>query len=73
MEKEIIATIELDNEKGRGTVYAERNEEGLWKVLVELPDGEIEDPELPQREEIEKTYNDVGAAWGGLEWDLDWK
>lgn len=71
-DKEQIATIELDNDLGRGKVYAERDDEGLWKVLVELPSGEIEDPELPRREEIEMTWEDVGAAWGASTWAIEW-
>jgi hypothetical protein len=77
MAKQILATIELDNDLGRGKIYTEQeqNEDGqaVYHVYVELPDGEVEDPELPQRTSLDKTNADIEASWGRGPWDLQWE
>lgn len=74
-----IATIDLDNEEGRGIVFTElgesdyyENTEQVYIIRVELPNGEIEEPAIsPQRTmvDVEKAIN---ASWGSWPWDLEW-
>ena len=69
--RKYIATIELDNDLGRGKIFTEINEDGDHIILVELPGGTVEEPAIaPCKADDVDEYIDL--AWGGSVWDLEW-
>ncbi len=76
---ETIATIELDNEAGRGKIFAELensdyyNDTEAYIIRVELPDGEIEEPAIAPQRTMADVEASIEAAWGRGPWDLQWE
>ena len=66
----IIATIELDNDAGRGEIQAIETDAG-WEISVATDEG-IEDPGLPAFETLDDAKTGIVATWGYGPWDLRW-
>ncbi len=69
-----IATIELDNNKGLGQIYAkleDSNDGKAYVIYVALPDGTTEEPSISPQKTIKDVHVAISAAWG-QGWNLDW-
>lgn len=78
MKKQILASIELDNEEGRGSIFAERemiDGNQRYIIRVELPDGTIEEPAIAPQNGLKAVKEAIEASWGGSNspWDLQWE
>lgn len=71
--RKYIASIELDNGLDRGKVFAEMNDDNEYVIMVELPNGDIEEPAISSCETMEQVERYIQAAWGASVWDLQWE
>jgi len=78
--RKVIATIELDNDLGRGKIYVDQEAtdyysgiDQAYKIKVELPNGDIEEPEIPPQRNMDDVLEAIELSWGsGHVWDLQW-
>ena len=79
MEHKIIATIELNNGKGRGNIFAQLENNDFFQaggkvfiICVELPDGTVEKAEVAPQRTMAEVENTIETFWGHG-WDLQWE
>ena len=79
MENSIIATIKLDNGKGRGNIFAKAENNDFFQaggqvfiICLELPDGSGEKAAVAPQRTMADVKNTIEALWGHG-WDLQWE
>jgi hypothetical protein len=79
MGNKIIATIELDNGKGRGKIIAKLENNDFFQaggqvfiIYLELPDGTVEQAAVAPQRKMADVENTIEAFWGHG-WDLQWE
>ena len=79
MKQDIIATIELDNGKGRGKIFAKLENNDYFQaggqvyiISMEQPDGKKAKVTIAPQRTMADVENEIEAVWGHG-WDLQWE
>ncbi len=79
MEHKIIASINLDNEKGRANIFVKRENNDFFEaggqvfiICLELQDGNVEKAEVAPQRTMADVENTIETFWGHG-WDLQWE
>lgn len=78
MEQKIIASINLDNGKGRANIFVKRENNDFFEaggqvfiIYLARQDGNVEKAEVAPQRTMADVENTIEAFWGHG-WDLQW-